>query len=440
MIDSSRGQKEWVIEAGYEYRFEVPTNNTTTTPSTTTHKLSITLLEGQAEIFGTELAPKHEYIFGHGEKMAVYSWTGATISVKGETSVEYVSGTEIPMHVYLNCHQALQLQRTSADHDLSNNHNNTIPNVLLVGVSRKTVARILANYSARQGGTPMLVDLDVSSGCVMFPGVLSTHVLTKPIDLEEGLSGDGQPEIAFFYGHTSYKDSPKTYKKLLHKLAETVRSRLEHMKSSTGSIIIAPGDTDETLIEDIVEAFQVTCILVVGNERLHSSLEKKNLSCTILKLPKSGGVVSKDAPYRKYSQHLQYRSYFYGLNDMYTPFSITLAVNTLRVFRYGRESTMAPMSALPLGAARRVDESRLSKVEIDSSMLYAILGICHSPDKTVSAEESSNDTPPTDVNMAGFLYITGIDDAKHFITVLSPCPLPLPGNDLILGQIRWIEK
>lgn len=335
--------KEWTIDAGSEYRFEVAPPN---------QRIILTLLDGQAEIFGTELAPRREYEFGGGEKLAVFSYEGARISVRsgstvagagGETCpVEYVSA-EVPMQAYLNTHLSLQELRRSEEHE---------PKVLVLGTSRKTVSRILANYAARQGETPILVDLDVSAGMLVMPGVLAAHAVARPIDLEEGVSADGQPDLAYFYGHTGTKDSAKTFKKLMARLAEAVLKRLDAMhrqRRFSGVFVVAPGDADEPLIEEIQRAFHANVVLVIGNERLHSSLQKRlsssapplsptagsSAACTVLKLPKSGGVVAKDAAYRRFCQQRQFKTYFYGARGEFSPFSITLAVSSIRIYRFG---------------------------------------------------------------------------------------------------------
>lgn len=41
----------------------------------------IQILDGQAEIFGTELVRNKTYTFGAGSKIAVFTWHGCTVEV-----------------------------------------------------------------------------------------------------------------------------------------------------------------------------------------------------------------------------------------------------------------------------------------------------------------------------------------------------------------------
>lgn len=319
--------------------------------------------------------------------------------------------------------------------------------MLLVGSSRKTVTRILANYAVRMRETPILVDVDIGSGSVLMPGLLAAHTLTKPWSLEEGLAADSQPDLAFFYGHLNPKDGPKLFRKQCSLLSDSIHARLAAIgkdsgtyKQHSGFFVIAPSEAEEALVEELCSIFSINVCLVIGNERLYSSLQPK-FAFSCVKLPQSGGVVSKDTAYRKYSHSRQFRNYFYGTRGELTPFSYSLPTDSLRVFRVGQEATMAPSSALPLGATRRVDESKAVRVETfdQASLLYSVVAVCH------SATSDSDD--PLEGCIAGLLHVTAVDQPpatasqqQQFITVLSPCSGPLPSNDLLLGQVRWIDS
>jgi len=49
-----------------------------------------------AEMFGTELVKGKEYVFLSGAKVAVYTWAGCTVELRGKTEVSYVA-KETPM-------------------------------------------------------------------------------------------------------------------------------------------------------------------------------------------------------------------------------------------------------------------------------------------------------------------------------------------------------
>lgn len=140
--------REISLGPDHEFRFEVDFNT----------RAIVKLIQGTAEIFGTELAVGVEYSFT-GRKAAVYTWHGCTLEVKGQFSVEYIAN-ETPMTSYLNTHLALEQfrQRMKADKELG-------PRVLVIGphdVGKTSLCKILASYSLKQGGTPIYVSLDTS--------------------------------------------------------------------------------------------------------------------------------------------------------------------------------------------------------------------------------------------------------------------------------------
>lgn len=58
--------------------------------------LFLQLLDGKAEIFGTELAPNKEYTFLPGAKVAVFTWHGCRLILRGKTEGTYIA-SETPM-------------------------------------------------------------------------------------------------------------------------------------------------------------------------------------------------------------------------------------------------------------------------------------------------------------------------------------------------------
>ncbi len=85
------------------------------------HVLIVQLLEGNAEIFGIELAQKKEYIFKD-TNIAIATWYGCKIETSGPSNILsgiYVS-SETPMVSYVNTHIQLEARR---DHAYNNNDN-----------------------------------------------------------------------------------------------------------------------------------------------------------------------------------------------------------------------------------------------------------------------------------------------------------------------------
>lgn len=150
--------QEYKLDPDNELRFEVETKG---------EKVYLTLKNGMAEIFGTELVKGKTYEFTAGAKIAVYTWQGCTIEVKGKTDVIYTA-KETPMVLYSNCHAALEFARTESEKE-----NKRGPITMIVGpsdVGKSTLTRILLNYAVRMGRRPIYVDLDVGQGCISIPG------------------------------------------------------------------------------------------------------------------------------------------------------------------------------------------------------------------------------------------------------------------------------
>lgn len=408
--------RQWIIPSKGEFRFEVAFDET----------IGLTLTSGQAEIYGTELACEHEYELS-GVKMAVFSYEGAKVTVRGSCEVDYISEEVPTMPVYLNIHGALETLRQRAAQS-----NDEPPRVLLVGSSRHTVGQILSSYAVRSGKRPLVVDLDPTRGSLLFPGALTAQTLEEVVDIENGFP-ETPGRISYFYGHQASTENSKLYRKLVGRLAFAANARLASMEDpfKSGALMIAPTEINEHL-QEIKELFKVSVILVIGNERLHSTIAKNHPDVSVLKAPLSGGVVQLDSTFRRSLSQKQFRAYFYGPRHEFTPFSVVLHFDDVHIRRLG-ESAVAPSSALPLGATRKVSETRTSKVEPTKGLLlYSIMGCSYAT--------GGDEDQLSDANCAGFVYVTAVDESKKQMTVLSPCPGKLPSSYLILGSIKWIEN
>lgn len=107
-----------------------------------------------------------------GAKVAVFSYDGGVVEVRGKCEVEYVS-EETVVNAYLNTHLAIEAMRREAVERRSEP-----PRVVVIGSSRTTVARTLLNYAVRAGKQPMYIDLDtrnvlvLCTACVMCRAIL----------------------------------------------------------------------------------------------------------------------------------------------------------------------------------------------------------------------------------------------------------------------------
>ena len=192
----------------------------------------------------------------------------------------------------------------------------------------------------------------------------------------------------------------------------------------------------------------VNILAVVGNERLHSELQKKLLASfpqlNILKLPKSGGLVLKDAAFRRHQMMKGIKSYFYGPQMEYSAFPVIVPFNDLHIRRIG-EGPVAPSSALPLGATRKVDESRIIRIEFLQSSSAAPNTLFVQPKSllnsilAISQASIGDEMAIAEMPVAGFVLVTAVDEVKNRITFLSPVPGRFPFPYLLLGTIKYLE-
>ncbi|THH10484.1 hypothetical protein EW146_g8362 [Bondarzewia mesenterica] len=207
----------------------------------------------------------------------------------------------------------------------------------------------------------------------------------------------------------------------------------------------------------------VNTILVVGHEKLNVEMHRTYGSrMTVIKIPKSGGVVELDAPYRHRVHVHQLHHYMYGppltpppglppsthasaggetaLDMHLAPSSSVIGFDELTIYRIGEES-MAPSSALPIGAVRTVSE--MQPVRIDpaspaSGLFNAILALLAPPYHEDEAERYDEEV--LDLPVVGFLAVMNIDVPNRRMTVLSPSPGSFAGRTAILGSFEWSEQ
>jgi len=131
--------QEFKLEQDTELRFEVESKE----------EVTVEIKSGQAEIFGTELVKGKTYTFKGGSKIAVFTWQGCLVEIRGKTEAAY-SSRETPMVIYLNTHAGLEQMRKKAALDETTRG----PITMIVGptdVGKSTLCKILLNYAVRMG-------------------------------------------------------------------------------------------------------------------------------------------------------------------------------------------------------------------------------------------------------------------------------------------------
>lgn len=416
-------RQQWKLEKDTELRLEIPEGK---------GKAELVLLQGQGEVFGTELIRNKKFTFKAGSKVAIFTWHGCTVEISGPLEVAYIS-KETPMVMYLNLHMGLEQKRQKAEN--SPDESETGPRVLVVGpvdVGKSTLCQLLLNYAVRMGRRPVFVDLDIGQGRVGIPGSMGALLIERPADIEEGFPL--QAPLVYHYGHLSPGPNEKLYNKISSKIAEVTRERFEKNKKAraSGCIINTCGwvtGTGYRILVHAAEAFDVDVIVVLDQERVYNDLKKQFANkVQIVHLPKSGGVVVRSQETRRGTRDERVRNYFYGMKLNFYPHIFEVRFADIKIFKIGAPAV--PDSCLPLGMAPEQNETKLVPVQPGRDLKHCVLAL--------SAAESLEEDLVT-TNAVGFVVVNEVDLDRQMMIVLSPAPRPLPRKYFLLSDVKFMD-
>ncbi|XP_034240619.1 protein CLP1 homolog [Thrips palmi] len=405
----------------HELRFEVEGKN----------KVIMSVRAGMAEVFGTELVKEKEYTFLSGAKIAVFTWQGATIELRGKAEGCYIA-KETPMVMYLNCHAGLEQLRRKAEEN-SELHG---PVLMVVGpqdVGKSTLCRLLLNYGVRMGRRPIFVDLDVGQSHVSIPGTIGALLVERPAAVEEGFSQ--QAPIVYHFGHKSPSGNIKLFNTLVSTLAECIKERMQANRKAnvSGVIINTCGWVKQSgyrSLTHIAQAFEVDVIVVLDQERLYNELVRDMPPFVrVVFLPKSGGVVERNKAARSEARDSRVKEYFYGLRSPMYPHSFDVRFSDVKIYKIGAPSL--PDSCMPLGMKADDNKTKLVQMQPGMGILNHILAVSFAN----SLEEEVIQS-----NVAGFICVTKVDPERQMMTVLSPQPRPLPQTLLLLSEVQYMDS
>ncbi|CAG2056979.1 unnamed protein product [Timema podura] len=395
--------QEFKLDSDCELRFEVESKN---------EKVTLELKNGMAEIFGTELVKGKSYHFTTGAKIAVFTWQGCTVELRGKIDVNYIA-KETPMIMYLNVHAALEQLRRSAEAG-----NTRGPITMVAGptdVGKSTFCRLLLNYAVRMGRRPILVDLDVGQGQISVPGTIGALLVERPANVEEGFSQ--QAPLVYHYGHASAGSNLALYNMLVSRLSEVVSERMQaNRKANASGVIIntcgwVKGEGYKQLTH-IAQAFEIDLIVVLDQERLYNEL-----------------VVERSQGTRAEGRDGRVREYFYGLRTPLYPHSFDVWFSDTKIYKVGAPAL--PDSCMPLGMKAEDNMTKLVVVTPGPNLLHHLLAVSFA----ASTEEDVITT-----NVAGFICVTNVDMERQCMTVLSPQLRPLPKTLLLLSEIQFMDS
>lgn len=480
-----------ILQPQEELRFEV---------SYGTQTASFCLQKGSCELWGCELAVGKKYsIATGGIKLALFTWHGCVIDVEAEVEISYTSDETNANVAYVNTHAQLEALRDEASSSIANassqqqqplhaSESTPIlaqgPRVLIVGPSesgKSSLCKTLIAYATKVGRTPLWVDLDPFDNAISVPGSLSVAPMTAAAVTVETYSTCGIPPntvhpLVMYHGSNT-QFHPDLFRAQVDRLAQSINQRLAQDENARSSGIIVnsngsiQGEGYELLLH-AAEALEISVILIMGHDRLYSMMTnhykklQQQLQPTstttipkVLKLPRSGGVVSRPDTFVRHSRSRAVKRYFYGdLIDppkmesstttstaastkvpQLTPYLLQLEFKDVEIYRL---SSMALSSSLlPVAQQQSTDAIQISQVDLDSeadTLQHALLAVCH-PSAVQTWLTSGRARDLVCAGVAGFCAVERINSDTDSLHLLSPCAGSLPSKTLLLGDITWME-
>ena len=435
-----------------EWRFEVAFGK----------QYTIKLVNGEAELWGTELAPNQTYNFS-GYKGAIFTWRGCTIEVLGEAESEYL-GQETEYAVeWLNVHGMLESLRDEA---AAAGPQGEGPRVLVVGpdsVGKSSLVRSLAAWGVKIGRTPTVLNLDPREGLLAPSGSLSAVTMGIQTEVETGygmapVSGPTaapvKTPLVYSWPYASPTEEPEAFKGLLTHAALHVTGKLEASLDAkrSGLIIDTPGSLNDPkssydILGHIISEFSITLLLTMGSERLFNDLNRRfnqsrggENAIPVLRLTKPGGAVESDAAFLKQSRAQQVRQYFDGQSHTpLVPHRHVVPFSKLDIYR-ARSGASPEDQSFKSGAAAEEDDyepdaadhssgALFEKVTPSTALMASLIAIKFCPGTHVDEKEIR------DSAVMGFLYVADVDETKKRVTFLGPHPHMWGDRALVWGNL-----
>ena len=342
---------------------------------------------------------------------------------------------------YLNLHFAIDARRTERG-----------PRIMVLGPSdagKTSLVKILAAYALKRGQTPMIVNLDPREGVSTVPGTISAMPVTNMLDIVDGFGtsrSTGTTEISpkiplsYAYGVDEPGRNVKYFKHLLTRLSLAVNSRLSSTpKEQEGGLLVdTSGLIDHgdgyDLINTAISDLEIDVLVIMGSERLYSDMLKRydSPSLTVLKVPKSGGVVQRDVTFVRNYQHSQIKRYFYGdARNSLNAFTLSVSFDDVE-FHAVDEALGINTSLMPIGTETTTSKSFASPVAASSLLTHNLVAILDAP-KGSSGEVLSESS------VIGYLLITDVDDEKRKLTILAPFQGRIPGYALLVTGQKYTD-
>ncbi|KAI3481828.1 hypothetical protein L1887_55536 [Cichorium endivia] len=411
-----------------EWRFEVAFGK----------NYSIKLTSGEAELWGTELAPNQTYNFS-GYKGAIFTWQGCSLEVLAEAESEYV-GQETEYAVeWLNVHGMLETLRDEA---AAAGVHGEGPRVLVVGpdaVGKSSLVRSLTAWGVKVGRTPTVLNLDSREGLLAPAGSLTAVTASSQTEVESGygiapVSGPTaspvKTPLVYGWPFPSPTENSEAFKALLTHAALHVTGKLEANTDAkrSGLIVDTPGSLNDPksnydILSHIISEFS------------------DDKAIPVLRLTKPGGAVESDASFLKQARAQNVRQYFFGLPQTpLNPHSHSVPFSELNIYRAKSASTSDDQE-FKSGAAAEDDDyepdgtshdspgALYEKVEPSTALMASLVAIKLCPGTHVDDREIR------DSAVMGYLYVADVDETKKRVRFLAPHPQRWGDRALVWGSL-----
>ena len=437
-------------------------------------KVTVRVISGIAEIFGTELATDVEYHF--------QNWCFSIFAVE-ETHLEWKSADlqqddvrqdiqpNLTAHILYNLHFTLEKIRYSSY---------TGPRVMVIGEKnsgKTSLARTLCSYANKDRAyQPLYINLDPTNAVFSPPGCLTATPVSDILDPQLAIWGQSmtsgatefhpkQPLVKN-YGLETIAENYDYYTHAVKQLARSVGERFQAdpIVQRSGCIIDTPplSSLSENLNELLlcISEFGVTFVVllagtfddkgedsgdhVVSETTEEVGLEPKERKPSgkdlldkvekilrpyvgdfLVKIPCLSGRVDVDDVYMRAQQRVAIREYFYGnTRTVLSPYSVGVDFNFFTIWK---PQTMEEANSSGLSS------TALVPVEINKSNLqHALIAITYA-DRKAKMEEVM------EAPILGYALITDVNEKRMKLKILVPVPGAFPNNATILTEYRYLE-
>lgn len=498
--------------------------------------ITICLQKGSCEVWGVEMALQKPYYLTTPVKLALFTWHGCVVDVECDKSlleISYISDETNANISYVNTHAQLEALRDDAvsaaaaataassanpapKETATSSESLDGPRVLICGPpesGKTSLCKILVAYACKVGRCPFWVDLDPADNSISVPGTLSVapmHRLAASVESFATTSGPlppptasvsssssapsgsasntsintSSPPMVLWHGSINQLD-PQLFRAQVSALAEKIDKRMEHDPEarSSGIIVNTNGwiqDEGYQLLTHAIAALKITVILIMGHDRLYSMMTNQFKSETVprkvIKLPRSGGVVSRDGNYLRLCRAKSMKRYFYGDQvvptvttgssgvsshggghhskqqhdasvatthtphqriPQFTPFLLHISFSQLTIYKFSSVALSA--SLLPVAATQTTETVQLTQItELTEGLQHVLLAVCH-PNAVAAYQAQGSASCLVEAGVAGFVAVERVLVDSDMLHLLSPCAGSLPSNVLLTGDITWME-